>query len=89
MELLAGMLLLFAACLFLSWWNSEKKNEMPDHDTNAIYDGAATNNLLEAKVKCLELAIKNNQGNAMVADRVIEDAQKFWDFLTLESDEDE
>jgi hypothetical protein len=55
-------------------------DEVTERETNAIYEDADGTALLDAKVRCLELAQKTSDDPA----RVIRDAQTYWEWLTLE-----
>jgi hypothetical protein len=60
-----------------------KETEMPD--TNNLYSDCEASDLLDAKMKCLEWAIGNASNDS--ADKVVEAAQKYWDFIALEKDD--
>ncbi len=70
-------------------FGSTEEDEMSERDTNDVYDAADGNELLAAKVRCLELAIKNGCGMIRTTDAIVKEAKQFWDFLTLEESDDE
>lgn len=52
---------------------------------NNMYDNADSDKLLDAKMQCLEWAIKNVNNDT--SDKAVEAAQKYWDFMVLEKDD--
>ncbi len=64
----------------------DEEDEMPERDLDYVVENADDNDVLKAKMQCLELGIGMHNDNP---DKAIETAKKFWDFISLEPQGDE
>ncbi len=79
--------------------NDDEEDEMSDdRETNSIYDNASSDNLLDAKMRVLELAVGHHAAKSMISDPahggntaappatpadIVKTARTFWDFIAV------
>jgi hypothetical protein len=74
--------------IFFLWRSMSKANETEtEEDEMGLYDDGSSDELLKTKLTCLMMAQSNTE-EPRAADDIVADAQKFWDFIAKETDDD-
>lgn len=68
-----------------------KEDEVPERENSNEYDSASADECIKVKMQCLELAVQvaKIRGDGYAPKDIINDAQKYWDFISLEPETDE